>query len=493
MVAVSPAPSDIELAVRPVRPISLIVDACLQWFTLLAGRLPGAYTVAKLDAFDRFRRKISPWELTGMFLLSPAACLAVNVLIESIPLADPALGFYGSRNFQIRNFVVGTTVMMTLITTKLSCISRILPRSWKYISGISVALTAVAILTNAVNAVIGDVFPVPFTQFVPTGPMGVIGTLNNRKFLETPENRARMQKIDRWLAMDLAPILIYPIFTAVFMAVEPEQQMWLSLCLPVLKLFVRYLVWVAIKDELDLVGAATCSVGHLYHILFTVMCLQNAKSLETYAAVIAVNTLQMLLNCRGILKDAYELRKITEQLEDLDKLGSMDIVSLVSWIAQQEQVSRSLHHKTPSRLLSTCPEYQRDDYVTKYHKLLQSETYAISKNSRLTNLKGRDQHLNSKRRGTHPTGRNASPGEGFKDLLPKSDAVLISTRAASVAELPVATIVKANEKSRAVKSLTGGARQGEAVVRRFTSALHQTEIVLLRSYITIFAMAFYGS
>ncbi|ETI57240.1 hypothetical protein L915_00406 [Phytophthora nicotianae] len=254
--------------------------------------------------------------------------------------------------------------------------------------------------TNAAIAIIGEVFPVPFTQFVPTVPMGVIGAIINRRFLETPENRARMQKIDRWLAMDLAPILIYPIFTAVFMTVEPQQQMWLSLFLPILKLFLRYLLWLVIKDEPDLVGAATCSVGHLYHILFTVMCLQNAKSLETYAAVVVVNILQMLLNCRGILKDAYELRRVAEQVEDLDQLGVKGIVSIVSLIALQEQISRSLHRKTPSRLLSTYPEYQRDDYVTKYHKFLLSETYSISQNSRLANINGRDKRLSSKRHST---------------------------------------------------------------------------------------------
>ncbi|KAG2969430.1 hypothetical protein PC118_g17454 [Phytophthora cactorum] len=494
MVAVSPAPLDIELAVRPARPISRILNTILQWLTLFAGRLPGEYTVAKLDAFDRFRRNTSPRQLTGIFLLSPVACLAVNVLIESIPLADPATGFYGSLHFQIRNFLVGTIVMMTLITTKMSCMSRISARSWTYISGASVTLAVVAISTNAAIAVIGDVFPVPFSQFAPAGPMGVIGALINHRFLETPDNRARIQRIDRWLAMDLAPVLVYPIFTAVFMALEPQQQLWLSLLLPVLKLFLRYLLWLVIKDELDLVGAATCSVGHLYHILFTVMCLQNAKSLETYAAVVVVNSIQMLLNCRGILQDAYELGRAVEAIKDLAQLSSKDIISIVSWIAQQEQISRSLHRKIPSRLFSTYPEYQRGDYVTKYHNLLLSETYAISKNSRLANLKGRDQRQSSKRHSVPEAKRSSKTTlvEGFKDNLLKTDPSTISTRAASVAELSVVSVVKKNGVTCTQSPQAERIGQCEAFVRCFTSALHQTEIILLRSYITIFAMPFYG-
>ncbi|EGZ15217.1 hypothetical protein PHYSODRAFT_301838 [Phytophthora sojae] len=54
-------------------------------------------------------------------------------------------------------------------------------------------------------------------------------------------------------------------------------------------------------------GGVSClhwRVGHLYHVLFTAMCLQIAKSLETLAAGIVVNVCQMLLNYRDILKDA---------------------------------------------------------------------------------------------------------------------------------------------------------------------------------------------
>ncbi|EGZ15220.1 hypothetical protein PHYSODRAFT_259988 [Phytophthora sojae] len=142
----------------------------------------------------------------------------------------------------------------------------------------------------------------------------------------------------------------------------------------------------------DLVGAATCSVGHLYHILFTVMCLQSAKSLKAYAIVIAVNTLQMLLNCRGILQNADEIRRTFEALPELP--GHEAVTSALT-IAQQENVSKLLHRKRLSR---------RQVY------------------------------------------------ESQSDLT----------------------------------------RQQELYVRQVTSALHQTEIVLLRSYITIFVLPFYG-
>lgn len=73
---------------------------------VFAGRLPGEYTVAKLDAFHRFRQQTSCWHVAAILLLTPTGCLVANVVIESIPLADPATGFFGSLHFQIRNFLM---------------------------------------------------------------------------------------------------------------------------------------------------------------------------------------------------------------------------------------------------------------------------------------------------------------------------------------------------------------------------------------------------
>ncbi|KAE9002785.1 hypothetical protein PR001_g18159 [Phytophthora rubi] len=83
-----------------MHPVYRVFKPVAQWLQVFAGRLPGEYTVAKLDAFDRFRLQTSPWQVTGILLLTPMGCLVANVLIESIPLADPATGFYGSLHFQ---------------------------------------------------------------------------------------------------------------------------------------------------------------------------------------------------------------------------------------------------------------------------------------------------------------------------------------------------------------------------------------------------------
>ncbi|KAL3659362.1 hypothetical protein V7S43_015633 [Phytophthora oleae] len=136
------------------------------------------------------------------------------------------------------------------------------------------------------------------------------------------------------------------------MALKPSQQMWVSLLLPVIKFFVRYLLWLVAKNDLDLVGTVTCTIGHFYHVLFTAMCLQNAKSLEMLGAVVAVNFIHMLLNCRGILQDARQIRVAEERISESSTVSQRDIISTTLAIAQTDQISRHLHRKKPSRFFS---------------------------------------------------------------------------------------------------------------------------------------------
>ncbi|GMF24646.1 unnamed protein product [Phytophthora lilii] len=509
MPPVAPTPPDIYLAQRPVRREIRILRAVARWVRLVAGRLPGEYTIAKLDAFNRFRSKAtSSWVLT-IFLVTPIPCLVTSLVIESIPLADPVTGFWGSLHFQIRNFLTALIMTAMPVIMKINCVPQLSTRSWKFVIGYGSTAACVAIANNAVIALTTRVFPVPFTQFAPTIPMAIVGGLLNRLFLQKPDVKERLEKIDQWLAMDIVPIFVYPIFTAVFMALKPSQQLWLSLLLPVIKRLLRHVIWQVLRDDLDLVGVTTCSVGHLYHVLFTATCLQNAKSLETFAAVVLVNIFQMLLNCRDILKDADNLHKTKALLSGSDISMTEDMITVVLNTAQQEQVSRLLHRRKTSRLFSKYPGYQGIDFVTRHRHLLQKSEPSFSANTRSVVVNdaavlGRNPSRGSRHRSllsTKSLSKQTTPPIklGFAQILPvsKDGCSALSSPAPGGSNQYVFPSGESADESRAqivhtIQPSGNRTRQAEMYVRNFTSALHQTEIILLKSFITICVLSFYG-
>ncbi|KAE9173063.1 hypothetical protein PF005_g26434 [Phytophthora fragariae] len=430
MAAVSPTP-----AIVPVRRSVRIFRAVVRWVRRLAGRLPGEFTIAKLDAYNRFQEQATVAQFATALLLTPVPCLISNLLIECIPLADPATGFKYSLHFQIRHLVAGMMVAIMPVFVKFDCIPDLPVRSWKFALGYGLALGSAGIGFNAVISVLGGVFPVPFAQFTPSLPLPIIGGTLNHLFLQTTDTKGRAEKIDQWASIDAVPIFVYPLFTAVFMTLKPSQQLWFSLLLPVVKQLLREMIWFVFRDDLDLVGSTTCTIGHFYHVLFTAMCLQNAKSLETLTAIASVNTLQMLLNCREIIKDADALDRSRQQFAEFTVIAKADIVSAALKFAEDTHVARRLHWKKPSRIFSKYRGYQGADFV---------------------------------------------------------DSLLTNTSTESRSGLSSSAPVPVDATLPSIQPRTDLSYQKEVFVHHVTSALNQTEIILLRSYITINALVFYG-
>ncbi|KAG3108194.1 hypothetical protein PI125_g12031 [Phytophthora idaei] len=254
--------------------------------------------------------------------------------------------------------------------------------------------------------------------------------------------------------------------TTTFDAVANMIYHMLVLCSLELVFLAIYIVLISrqlgAKNDLDLVGSVTCSIGHFYHVLFTAMCLQNAKNLETLVAVVVVNFIHMLFNCREILQDGH---RNSETKSRLEIPSSDDIVSIALVIAQKDRVSRSLHRKSPSRFISLYPRYQTVEFLTKHREVI---THRAAKDTGQRNFS------------TQST--NSAP--------------IVQSSAQVIPSCPTSKPSSARLGHNASWTQTGEAyasqQREEAFVRSVTSTLHQTEFILLRSYITIFGLSFYG-
>lgn len=69
------------------------------------------------------------------------------------------------------------------------------------------------------------------------------------------------------------------------------------------------------------------TTGHLFHVLFTLTCLQNAKSSSTLRVIIVFNTLKMILNCRVLIRGtsgAHSLNKFIQLLGNRAAVKDLD-------------------------------------------------------------------------------------------------------------------------------------------------------------------------
>jgi len=398
--------------------------------------------------------------------------------------------------------VLCTSILSSIapVLVKLNCVPGFPVSSPRAIAVYALFQAAVCLSTNAIIALAADMFPIPFSQFTVIIPMTIGGRLVfYRHVPDDPQFHALSDKVNQWLGMETLPILVYPVFTALFTVLTPSQQLWLSLLLPVIKLAVRGALWSVAKNDDDLVGVITCCVGHLYHVLFTATILQNAKSLETRVVVGLFSTGQMLFNCRYILTDASTIKRSRAKAGQELYIPAENVPTALSY-AREMRIAQNLHWRTPSLLLSTYPGYRDAAFMEQNQEMLRASTLynaAFVYNSP-KRAAARGPHTNvgavkvaAERKPSASTMTRILPlSDRSRPMRQGSDRV-IRLKSQSSFVRPPRSNSDPSAWANAEKEEGQLARQ-EAVIHEVASAFHQTEMILLRSYITISMTLFFG-
>ncbi|OWZ18694.1 hypothetical protein PHMEG_0007173 [Phytophthora megakarya] len=503
-----------SIHVAPVVPLNVPLDKhvpdrvldrvfkVLKQVVTFAGRLPGQNSVSKLDAFERFRQETSlPWVFLIVFV-TPLPWLIINLLVECIPLNDPAAGFWGSGYYQLRMFCTSIFSSIAPAVVKLDCVPGFPVRSVKALVIYGLFQGIVCLGTNMIISLAANIFPVPFSQFTVILPMWIGGRLVFfRKLPDDPQFYAISDKVNQWLGMETLPILVYPVFTAIFTVLTPSQQLWVSLLLPVLKLAVRGALWSVSKNDADVVGVITCCVGHLYHVLFTAMILQNSKSLKTLAVVAFFSTGQMLFNCRYILTDSNNINEARGRMNrKKEEHTTDDNLCTALRYAEEMRIAQNLHWRTPSLLLSTYQGYREVAFMKKHHEMLRAATLYnaafVYNNPKKAGARGPRSNIGKIKVVTGKSTPANSMSLGLTRILPDSDKPRQSSDRIIRLKSDSSFVRAPRSHSDPSAWANAGKEEGrlarqEAFIHEVASALYQTEMILLRSYITICMTLFY--
>lgn len=460
--------------------------------------MPGQYSVSKLDALHEYLRTTSKRRTTAEILAAPIPSLVTNLLLESIPLADPDLGWRHSFNFMARYFVTMTISSVPPIAVKCEYIPEYPVSTWKKIVLNGLLQSTVGIATIMIIIAAADIFPLPFSQFISIVPMTLVGRLSAFRphFATRPDFHRREQRVDNLLGVEYAPVVIYPMFAAIFMVLSPAMQMWFSAFLPLLKIGVRTMLAYAGRHDVDVIGVFTSGAGHLYHVLFVATCLQNSKSLNNIAMIAVFNIAQMAANANDISRASNSVLRAWEQVRALDNTtglprmeGSNNLIALALELVDDNAVRRVLHVDL-GMFLSTYKRYQRPEFVERHRArlvALSNEFYHQNQQQRPGN-KGR----NSISARKQSTSRYRST---IALVFPVSYVPPVSSRQIAVKPRRMRTSPNLNRRRTTLQHLAVSpeVRARLSFVARLCSTLHQTEMIMLRSYITIAMLLFYGA
>jgi hypothetical protein len=475
-------------------------------------RVQGHYSVSKLDAYQAYRQCTSTRRVLLEVLVAPLPSLAINLLLEAIPLADPALGWHYSAPFFARFFLTAMITSMPPIVIKGEYIPEFPVTSWRQIvlNGLVQSVVGMAVCVGIIAA--SGVFPFPFLQFVPILPMTLVGKMSafSAHFENRPDIGKRERGVNNLLAIEQMPVIIYPMFAALFMVVSPTMQLWLSAALPLLKFAVRSALARAGWFDTDLLGVITCAAGHLYHVLFVAMCLQNSKSWDTMTIIAAFNTLQMIFNAHEIMGAAARVHQSFDQVrassfhsdrsaQSLDRTCSAhcahDFITTALAFAVDVNVGVALHTNTPQVFLSTFQRYRRPEFVAQSDPILlfEPKPLLLSRQPRRFFLSVRSTRtvtssISSRRQSWL---RRPTATVQVRPVVQRLSGW--RRKLVRVRPLPRNWANRRHASSRSLDLLTSEQKLQKVFVLELCAALHQTEMIVLRSYITISMLLFYGA
>ncbi|GMF54151.1 unnamed protein product [Phytophthora fragariaefolia] len=282
--------------------------------------LHGTYSTAKVINLAKYIRN-GNWVRTAAVVVgTPLPCLIVPLLIDFLPLSDPAEGIQSNKLFMLREyycFVVMTS--LAILQFRMGVRTELSYPIMKVVRDtLLVAALTVSILYGAIQW-IG--FPVPFTTLtlVPvwlpltTIPMGIQWAkdlLQNRK--------AAMMLIDMvklWLT-DFLLFFIYPPFYYVFTTVTSDAQMMFALLLPVITLFMRNLFARAVRHLGDETPVLVIFNADVFGSLFISYCMQNSPSFVATMELMVVDFCLIWLSLRDIEKARKGLGILEQKVDD---------------------------------------------------------------------------------------------------------------------------------------------------------------------------------
>lgn len=307
------------------------------------------------------------------------------LVLESLPLAHPSLGWQANYVFFVRMFI-GMVAIASCIAFECREFIPETQLTWKQVAvvGICQAVAYVAMLVGL--AVATGVFPVPFSLALGFAPAMGVGfcvqyLLTRSQIPLIPDFAVRYRRLLAILTVGALPVLVYPVYATLFMQLSSRDQVAFSLLLPVIKYALRSLLLWKLHAHADIAGAVSSS-GHLFHVLFTLTCLQNSKTFTTVGFFVAWNVANAVVSC---LKTVYfarrnwELQRATVALEshhchgqhtrpDDERHENMAKRALV--LVEHTRVLSVLFREDPSMLVSPYHRYSSPKWIAKHQELL---------------------------------------------------------------------------------------------------------------------------
>ncbi|TMW58935.1 hypothetical protein Poli38472_007080 [Pythium oligandrum] len=260
-------------------------------------------------------------------LLPPLPAMIITLLLVTIPLKDPSLGWRANWTFFLREFIGSWCSSFSLELQSQSHVPEL-----RYHLGkaalLNIAHAAFQIALMIALTFVAGVFPVPFTPMI-TMPLYAIFCWATRIYVarkelwsKTQPEKALAFRTKLWNFIDLMGfmvqiITVYAALATVFSRVPSRYQLLMVMTIQGFKILVRNIMWrkAQLNSQHDDVAAILVATStQFFHSLFVSTCFQTSKSVVTLLLMVGWNILQDGLSIRSISRRTTRVERLRSKL-----------------------------------------------------------------------------------------------------------------------------------------------------------------------------------
>ncbi|KAK1946754.1 hypothetical protein P3T76_002306 [Phytophthora citrophthora] len=311
----------------------------------------GRYSVKRLSRFKDYMVVTSFTRVMAIAFLSPLPCLLLALIVEAVPLEDPARGVRDNWVFLIRfGFVTGLMVGSMVFTMGRNVPALIVKTRHVLTIAVLSATAAVATL-YAVGST--TVFPVPFTMLLASPPSIVVygicfAIFWGRQFKADPAIQKEMEQQTTVLNCQVSLTLIYPMYIFGFTSFTGVYQTIFVVVLPIIKLLAKNWVSRALKGHNDLKPEAVIFNVEVFNALYIANALQVASTQASTVTIMAVDVLHFWISMSDVLKTIKNVKILMAKIPEGHPIAAENFVQIAMRLLDLEaqHLSKTTSHFT---------------------------------------------------------------------------------------------------------------------------------------------------
>ena len=310
----------------------------LKFRALLPDELHGQYSIARLKAFHEYCERSSGWWILFVIVATPLPSAVLVILLNFLPLEDPASGWRANGVAFARLAVsvtvgVGGTMIQRMFYApeiKSNAGARVvinIVSSGVYMA-IYVAVCANVAFPMPFSILIPIVINVPLTLFI----VALIDLRKARRAVAVTDQASvgradvaarALRRYKRIVVVNFSLLFVYPLYTGAHRRLSGAPKALYTLLLPVMKLVFVEIAKKRLVDVQDLAAESTVFTVELFNALFVSICMSSANSRVTSAVIMTVDLLQMGYHLREL---SHRARHLTRE-RDRAGFGQDNIVA----------------------------------------------------------------------------------------------------------------------------------------------------------------------